>query len=533
MSRIIGSVRVSDSTNLHPSSNSSSTKYQLVHLRWLPRSGSWLSIPMSLGFLIIAVVGLIHAKRREDRRILEEAEHALDVAVRVQGPWHIHLYATLPLRSLSRLWGELNDVTLPVSLRAPLFKGYSWLFGANLEEMEDRPLESYSNLGAFFYRALKPGARDVDMDATVVSPCDGRVLVHGIVTDTRQIEQVKGLTYSLDAFLGKPTGTKTEGDGISEQRPLAPQQLAALLKRSHGGNIVTEKEFADVNGIEYSLQRLMGDNEGKVADNDAYYTEVPASPLGIKRSDSDASSVLSNSTLVDSSSENANVVPAPSILRSNHALYFAVIYLAPGDYHRFHSPTEWVVERGRHFVGELFSVSPWMARSLGNLFALNERVALLGRWRYGFFSMVSVGATNVGSIKLNFDESLRTNAPRPKDPNSHPLPGQYTERSYRGLSPALGGIPVFRADELGGFQLGSTIVLVFEAPLGFEFDVPVGEKVKMGQSFGRVLGKGADEGSDIGDEVRRAEDTEGLKDLGKTVKGGWGLGWGTRLWKWA
>jgi phosphatidylserine decarboxylase len=38
---------------------------------------------------------------------------------------------------------------------------------------------------------------------------------------------------------------------------------------------------------------------------------------------------------------------------------------------------------------------------------LNERVAMLGRWRHGFFGMVPVGATNVGSIKINFDQVCR------------------------------------------------------------------------------------------------------------------------------
>lgn len=56
------------------------------------------------------------------------------------------------------------------------------------------------------------------------------------------------------------------------------------------------------------------------------------------------------------------------------------------------------------FPGELFSVSPYVAKRLQNLFVLNERVALMGRWRHGFFGMVPVGATNVGSIILNFDK---------------------------------------------------------------------------------------------------------------------------------
>jgi len=90
-------------------------------------------------------------------------------------------------------------------------------------------------------------------------------------------------------------------------------------------------------------------------------------------------------------------------VKSGNGLFFAVVYLAPGDYHRFHSPTAWVVEKRRHFAGELYSVAPYVAKRLHNLFVLNERVAMLGRWRYGFFSMVPVGATNVGSIVINFD----------------------------------------------------------------------------------------------------------------------------------
>lgn len=74
----------------------------------------------------------------------------------------------LPLRNMSRLWGYLNSLELPVAIRPYGFRLYAAAFGCNLDEIEHSDLTYYSNLGDFFYRKLKEGARPV-ADAPLVS----------------------------------------------------------------------------------------------------------------------------------------------------------------------------------------------------------------------------------------------------------------------------------------------------------------------------------------------------------------------------
>ncbi|XP_053267851.1 phosphatidylserine decarboxylase proenzyme, mitochondrial isoform X1 [Pleuronectes platessa] len=310
-------------------------------------------------------------------------------------PTQVALYRSFPTRLISRAWGHLNGVKLPNWLRKPVYSLYIWTFGVDMKEAAVEDLHQYRNLGEFFRRRLKPAVRPLCASSCLISPADGRVLHFGQVKNS-EVEQVKGVTYSLEKFLGPQ-----EGRGQESSRSFRERLLTS-------------------------------------PDND---------------------------------------------------LFHVVVYLAPGDYHCFHSPTDWKVELRRHFPGSLMSVNPGVARLVKDLFCLNERVALTGQWQHGFFSLTAVGATNVGSIRVYFDQELKTNTPRYSK-------GSFHDHSYvangnsvltavcEGVVPVDGGVALQRGEAIGEFNLGSTIVLLFEAPKDFKFNLQPGQRIRVGEGLG-------------------------------------------------
>lgn len=323
-----------------------------------------------------------------------------------------------------------------------------------------------------------------------------------------EVEQVKGVTYSLDALLGSQrpspssSGTSTPTSNI-QFSPSSPQPSSDRDKHGDAEIIKDHEEFARVNGISYTLPNLFSGPPRTHPDappTDQSTTPKPSSEASVR------------ADLALSESSRPWWAPASST-QTPTALYYCVVYLAPGDYHRFHSPVNWVVTARRHFAGELYSVSPYLQRRLPGLFTLNERVVLLGRWRWGFFSYTPVGATNVGSIVVNFDKELRTNslttdtaadvAAEQAAARGEVYSG-FAEATYGGASRVLGGHALKKGEEMGGFMLGSTIVMVFEAPKGvrrsfdegyaegerkggFRWVIEPGMKVKVGQALGYVV----------------------------------------------
>ncbi|KAG8744177.1 phosphatidylserine decarboxylase 1 [Ceratobasidium sp. 414] len=460
---------------------------------WKNTPTKWYPLPVGVGAVLLAVIhyrrqhsGMLQSGMGDPGLVYTGAGDA----VRVTGPWQVHVLAALPLRSLSRLWGTLNTLELPVWMRPAGFRLYAWMFGCNLDELREPDLTKYASLGEFFYRELAEGVRPI-ANAALVSPADGTVLHFGSITHDGRVEQVKGLTYSLDALLGSGSRSPSPTPAALPTPPHTPLNEFVQVPFPHRDPAhahTSDAEFASVNGIDYSLDQLLGRSEGtprtdETAAEDATEEEVRAMH---PREPQDASVLGQKKDTVAVAAElGVGALPplkrTTSAVKGENELFFAVVYLAPGDYHRFHSPAAWVVERRRHFAGELFSVSPYIARRIANLFVLNERVALLGRWKHGFFSMIPVGATNVGSIVVNFDNALRTNLRR------RPPPGAFVEAHYTQASALLRGQPLTRGQEMGGFKLGSTVVMVFEAPRGFDFTIKPGEKVKVGQRMGDIF----------------------------------------------
>ncbi|KAF3933629.1 hypothetical protein ABW19_dt0209587 [Dactylella cylindrospora] len=483
-------------TAFSTSSPSQKSLYASLKNRWKHASpeARWSPLAVPLGILI--GLGAFsfgyngyqrYVKFSETQKRLEEREGSLDAndldrksTVRPTGPWQVRFMAGLPLKGLSRLWGKFNEIPLPTFLRPAGFKLYAYIFGANIGEAKNQDLYSYRNLAEFFYREIDPAARPIDATSAVVSPSDGKVLMLGEVREGGRVENVKGMTYSLDALLSGHGEPKTSHNPASPAILFSKQdeKEGTTETTATGGEVVhRDEEFARMNGISYTVGELFSGVE---------HTSDPQNNLDDqsiqeKKDVGDIEAVVGTKTASWFRKQ----------LEGPKRLYFAVIYLAPGDYHRFHSPTEWVVETRRHFAGELFSVSPYLQAILPSLFILNERVVLLGRWKHGFFSMTPVGATNVGSIVLNFDRELRTNS-LTKDTKADSLEGHgYVEAHYQLASKLLGGHPLRRGEEMGGFRLGSTIVLVFEAPegkdgKGFKWIVEKGKTVKMGEALGVV-----------------------------------------------
>ncbi len=148
---------------------------------------------------------------------------------------------------------------------------------------------------------------------------------------------------------------------------------------------------------------------------------------------------------------------------------FMTLYLSPGDYHRIHSPVSGRIRGFFHVPGKLYTVQESLVGKLKGLFAINERLITYIETDYGMVAVCKIGAINVGKISLAYDRVV-TN--------------RWFRRKREKLYSSEEVKEVRAGDEIGTFNLGSTVILLFEKGSVNLEKFKYGTKVLMGEKIG-------------------------------------------------
>ena len=140
-----------------------------------------------------------------------------------------------------------------------------------------------------------------------VSPVDAKILYFGELDSLYNMEQVKGISYSLVTFCGpKHPFVK----GIIKEKEKVREKRRALEMAANDAGVRSRTEAVETS------DRISSEHE-----------------------------------YIDKNKNSASIHDSQA-LASRNKLYYCIMYLAPGDYHWFHSPTDWTIEHRRHIPGK-------------------------------------------------------------------------------------------------------------------------------------------------------------------------------------
>lgn len=146
---------------------------------------------------------------------------------------------------------------------------------------------------------------------------------------------------------------------------------------------------------------------------------------------------------------------------------YATIYLSPRDYHRIHTPLGGTIVGYAHVPGALWPVNRPSVQNVPELFAVNERLITYLETPVGRVAVVAVGATCVGRIRALYDDVV-TNEKRLTLRHRYETP-----------------IPISKGEELAVFEMGSTVILLFEpGRVALDPRLVPGAVVRVGERIG-------------------------------------------------
>jgi len=148
---------------------------------------------------------------------------------------------------------------------------------------------------------------------------------------------------------------------------------------------------------------------------------------------------------------------------------YVTLRLTSSMYHRFHAPADCRVERVTYFSGDTWNTNPIAIRRVEKLFCKNERAVIRTRLQAtgDVITLVPVASILVASIRLHFLDVLLHLGRR----GANVIPCDATCR---------------RGEEMGWFELGSTIIVF--APKGFSLcdRVREGTTIRQGEPLFRL-----------------------------------------------
>jgi phosphatidylserine decarboxylase len=135
-------------------------------------------------------------------------------------------------------------------------------------------------------------------------------------------------------------------------------------------------------------------------------------------------------------------------------------------------PVSGRLKRMLHVPGRLFSVNATTCGKVPRLFARNERVICLFETDFGPMAMILVGAIFVSSIETVWAGTITPKRQRVNSWDYEPSP-----------SPAT--IELEKGEEMGRFNMGSTVILLFgQDAMDWREELTAGSTVRMGQTIG-------------------------------------------------
>lgn len=151
---------------------------------------------------------------------------------------------------------------------------------------------------------------------------------------------------------------------------------------------------------------------------------------------------------------------------------FTTIYLAPHNYHRVHSPLAGKLIKTIYIPGKLFSVNQTTADYIPQLYSRNERLVCLFETAAGLMAVIFVGAMIVGNIKTVWSHECAS----------------YQKVTTKDFSDEDKHTTFAKGDEIGHFQLGSTVILLFgHKRIEWSENMNNGQLVQFGEAIGNIL----------------------------------------------